>query len=169
MKNVLKIGALALAMFTFAFSAQAQQTFGYVDAQPILAELPAVKQAEANLEALQAQLQKKLEASITQFQGEVQKFQQDVEEGVLSPVQQQNEQTRLETRQQELAGEEQKMVKQIQDKRTELLEPIYDSLNEAIAAVAKENGFTFIFDKQVLLYSDESQDMSEAVKAKINI
>ena len=58
MKNVFKIGALALAMFAFAFTAQAQQTFGYVDAQAILAELPAVKQAEANLEALQAQLQK---------------------------------------------------------------------------------------------------------------
>lgn len=169
MKNVLKISALALAMVAFAFSAQAQQSFGYVDAQAILADLPAVKQAEANLEALQAQLEKKLQASITQFQGDVQKFQQDVEEGVLSPVQQQTEQARLEKRQQELAGEEQGMVQQIQKKRTELLEPIYDSLNAAIADVAKENGFTFIFDKQVLLYSDESQDVSEAVKAKINI
>ncbi|WP_367393024.1 OmpH family outer membrane protein [Lewinella sp. LCG006] len=169
MKNVLKIGALALAMFTFAFSAQAQQTFGYVDAQAILTELPAVKQAEANLEALQAQLQKKLEASITQFQTDVQAFQQKVERGELSRIQQEDQQAALEKRQQELAGEEQKMVQQIQDKRTELLEPIYDSLNEAIAAVAKENGFTFIFDKQVLLYSEESQDVSEAVKAKINI
>lgn len=169
MKNVLKIGALALAMFTFAFSAQAQQTFGYVDAQAILAELPAVKQAEANLEALQAQLQKKLQASITQFQTDVQAFQQKVERGELSRIQQEEQQAALEKRQQELAGEEQGMVEQIQDKRTELLEPIYDSLNEAIAAVAKENGFTFIFDKQVLLYSEESQDVSEAVKAKINI
>jgi outer membrane protein len=169
MKNVFKIGALALTMLVFAFTAQAQQTFGYVDAQAILAELPAVKQAEANLEALQAQLQKKLEASITQFQTDVQAFQQKVERGELAPVQQQTEQARLEKRQQELAGEEQGMVQQIQDKRTELLEPIYDSLNEAIASVAKENGFTFIFDKQVLLYSEESQDMSEAVKAKINI
>ena len=103
------------------------------------------------------------------FQQDVQSFQQKVERGELSPVQQQTEQSRLEKRQQELAGEEQGMVQQIQDKRTELLEPIYDSLNEAIASVAKENGYTFIFDKQVLLYSEESQDVSEAVKAKINI
>lgn len=169
MKNVFKIGTLALAMFAFAFSAQAQQQFAYVDAQAILAELPSVKQAEANLEALQAQLQKKLEASITQFQQEVQTFQQKVDRGELSPVQQQTEQARLEKRQQELAGEEQKMVQQIQDKRTELLEPIYDGLNAAIAAVAKESGFTFIFDKQVLLYSEDSLDVSEEVKARIEI
>lgn len=169
MKNVLKIGTLALALFAFAFTAQAQQQFAYVDAQAILAELPSVKQAEANLEALQAQLQKKLEASVTQFQQDVQTFQQKVERGEMSRLDQESEQARLEKRQQELAGEEQGMVQQIQDKRTELLEPIYDGLNTAIEEVAKENGFTFIFDKQVLLYSQDSQDVSEAVKAKINI
>lgn len=169
MKNVLKIGALALTMFAFAFTAQAQQQFAYVDAQSILAELPAVKQADANLEALQAQLQKRLEASVAQFQKDVTAFQQSVERGELSRVQQEAEQTRLETLQQKLAGEEQGMVQQIQDKRTELLQPIYDSLNTAIEEVAKENGYTFIFDKQVLLFGEESQDVSEAVKAKINI
>ena len=169
MKNVLKIGALALAMFAFAFTAHAQQQFAYADVQSILAELQAVKQADANLEALQAQLQKRLEASVEQFQKDVVAFQQKVERGELSPVQQQTEQAALEQRQQELAGEEQGMVQQIQEKRTELLQPIYDSLNEAIKAVAEEQGFTFIFDKQVLLFGEDSQDVSEAVKAKINI
>ena len=169
MKKLMKIGTLAVALFAFAFTAQAQQQFGYVDAQAILSDLPSVKQAEANLEALQAQLEKRLQASIETFQKDVQAFQQKVERGELAPIQQQQEQAKLETRQMELAQEEQGMVQQIQEKRNELLEPIYDSLNNAIAEVAKEKGFTFIFDKQVLLYSEESQDVSEAVKAKINI
>jgi outer membrane protein len=169
MKKLMKIGTLAIALFAFAFTAQAQQQFGYVDAQAILGELPSVKQAEANLEALQAQLEKKLQASIETFQKDVQAFQQKVERGELTRIDQEKQQATLEARQQELAKEEQGMVQQIQDKRSELLEPIYDGLNSAIAEVAKEMGFTFIFDKQVLLYSDESQDVSEAVKAKINI
>ncbi len=169
MKKVLKISALALAMFAFAFTAQAQQQFAYVDAQGILAELPAVKQAEANLEALQAQLEKRLQASIEQFQKDVAAFSQKVERGEMSPVQQQTEEQALQKRQQELAVEEQGMVQQIQEKRTELLEPIYDGLNSAIKAVAEEQGFTFIFDKQVLLYGEDGMDVSEAVKAKINI
>ena len=87
----------------------------------------------------------------------------------MSPVQQQTEEQALQKRQQELAVEEQGMVQQIQEKRTELLEPIYDGLNSAIKAVAEEQGFTFIFDKQVLLYGEDGMDVSEAVKAKINI
>ena len=150
-------------------TAQAQQSFAYVDAQAILAELPVVKQAEANLEAFQAQLEKRLTASIEQFQKDVADFQQKVEQGLLSPIQQQEEQAALEKRQQELAAEEQGMVQQIQEKRTELLQPIYDGLNDAIKAVADEQGFTFIFDKGVLLYGEETMDVSEAVKAKINI
>lgn len=168
MKNVLRIGALTLALIAFAFTAQAQQ-FGYIDAQGILAELPQVKQAEANLEALQTQLQKRLEASFTQFQQDYQTLQDKVSRGELSPVQQEEEAAKLQARQQELAQEEQNMVQQIQDKRTELLEPIYTSMNEAIEAVAKEKGLTFIFDKQVLLYSQETQDVSADVKAKMNI
>lgn len=167
-KNILKIGAMAIALFAFAFNAQAQQ-FGYVDSQGILAELPAVKQAEANLEALQAQLQKKLEASIEQLQTDYVTLQQKIERGELSPVQQQTETEKFQVRQQELAAEEQGMVQQIQEKRNELLEPIYTGLNDAIKVVAKEKGFTFIFDKQVLLFGEESQDVSTEVKAKLNI
>ena len=127
------------------------------------------EQAEANLEALQAQLQKRLEASIEQFQKDVAAFQQQVERGELSPVQQQSEEQKLQTRQGELAAEEQGMVQQIQDKRTELLEPITTAVNDAIKAVAEEKGLTFIFDRQVLLYGEETLDVSEEVKAKITL
>jgi outer membrane protein len=168
MKNILKWGVLTLALVAFASSAQAQQ-FGYVNAQEILGELPAVKQADANLEALQAQLQKKLQASIEQLQKDYGALQQKIERGELSPVQQQAEVEKLKAREQELSGEEQGMVQQIQDKRKELLEPIYDQLNNAIKAVAKEKGYTFIFDQQVLLYSEESQNVSAEVKAKLGI
>ena len=168
MKNILKLGMLSMAFLAFAFAAQAQQ-FGYVDAQLILSELPTVKQAEANLEALQAQLQKKLQASIEQLQKDYGALQQKIERGELSPVQQQAEVEKLKVREQGLATEEQTMVQQIQDKRTELLEPIYTGLNDAIKAVAKEKGYTFVFDKQVLLYSEESQDVSTAVKTKLGI
>ncbi|MEZ4986597.1 MAG: OmpH family outer membrane protein [Saprospiraceae bacterium] len=169
MKNVLKIGLVAIAMVALSFTAQAQQKFAYVDAQAILADLPAVKQAEANLEALQLQLQKKLQASVEQLQKDYMAVQQKVERGELSPVQQEQEGQKLQQRQQELAAEEQGMVEQIQNKRNELLEPIYNSLNDAIKAVASENGYTFIFDKQVLLFGEESQDVSEAVKSKMGL
>lgn len=147
---------------------QAQQ-FGYVDSQGLLNELPAVKQAESNLEALQQQLQKKLQANFEQLQKDAAALEQKIQRGELAPVQQEEQVAAIQKRQQDLQIEEQGMVQQIQEKRNELLEPIYTSLNTAIADVAKEKGFTFIFDKQILLYGEETQDVTAAVKAKLNI
>jgi len=52
-----------------------------------------------------------------------------------------------------------------------LLQPIYDKVNTAIKAVAEEEGYAFIFDgsTQVLLYADETTDVSSKVKAKLGM
>ena len=168
MKNLLKISTLTLVLFVCTFSLQAQN-FGYVDSQLILSEMPAVKQAESNLEALQLQLQKKLQAGIEQLQKDYTELQQKVERGELSRLQQEQGGADIQARQEALQQEEQGMVQQIQEKRNELLEPIYADLNTAIAEIAKEKGYTFIFDKQILLYGEESQDVSTEIRAKLNM
>lgn len=168
MKQVLKIAALLLVLVGTATAVQAQK-FGYVNSTALLAELPEVKQAEANLEALQKQLQKKGQSMVEQLQKEYGEIQGQIERGELSPKQQEEAGKKLETQQQEIAQFEQEMMGQIQAKRQELLEPIYARVNEAIAAVAKEGGYTFIFDQNVLLYYEESQDVSDEVKAKLNL
>ena len=61
------------------------------------------------------------------------------------------------------------MVADLQKKRNDLLEPIYEKVNEAIKAVAKEQGFQFIFDQQVLLYGEETSDVSAAVRTKLGM
>lgn len=168
MKSIIKTGIFAIALFCIAGSMQAQD-FGYVNSAAILAEMPNVKQADANLEALQKQLQKKGQSMVEQLQKDYVEVQQRVERGELSPVQQQDEAKKLEDRQKEIAKFEQDMVAQIQKKRDDLLKPIYDAVNQAIKDVAKENGFQFIFDATVLLYAEESQDVSSLVKAKLGI
>lgn len=170
MKRILKISLLVTVAMCSLVVAQAQK-FGYVNSAAILAEMPEVKQADANLEALQKQLQKKGQGMVEQLQKDYVAVQQKVERGELSPKQQEEEAKKLKDRETEIGQFEQDMVKQIQDKRTELLQPIYDKVNQAIKDVAGENGFQFIFDIStgILLYADESQDVSAQVKAKLNM
>lgn len=150
-------------------SAVQAQKFGYVNSQEILASMAEVKQADANLEALQKQLQKKGQGMVEQLQKDYQTVQQKIERGELSPKQQEEEGKKLEARQQEIAKFEQDMVNQIQKKRADELKPISDKINKAIADVAKENGFQFIFDQGILLYAESAQDVSSLVKAKLGI
>lgn len=168
MKKVIKIGGLFFAMLLMVNTIQAQK-FGYVNSSAILAELPQVKQADAELDALQKQLQKRGQKMVEDLQTKYAAIQKEVADGKLSPLQQQQEGQKLEAEQQKIAKFEQEMVQTVQKKREDLLGPILESVNTAIKNVAKENGYTFIFDSQVLLYAEDAGDVSAQVKAKLGI
>jgi outer membrane protein len=168
MKSWIKIACLVVAMGSVVSTVQAQK-FGYLNSAAILAEMPEVKQADANLEALQKQLQKKGQDMLKKLQEDYGKVQQQVQAGNLSPIQQEQESKRLQEEEAKIAKFEQDMIKQVQDKRDELLGPIYDKVNQAIQDVASENGYQFIFDQGVLLYAEDSQDVSTLVKAKLGL
>lgn len=168
MKKFFQLAVVALLLLAATTTASAQK-FGYVNSQAILAEMPEMKAAESGLEALQKQLQKKGQAMVEKFQADVQELQKAAQAGELTPKVQGEESAKLEKRQEEIGAFEQSMVADLQKKRNELLEPIYEKVNEAIKAVAKEEGFQFIFDQQVLLYGEEASDVSAAVKTKLGI
>ncbi len=168
MNQVFKFAFVALLLFVATATATAQK-FGYVNSAEILADLPAMKAAESNLEGLQKQLQKKGQAMVQTFQTDYQALQAKAQEGTMSPKQQQEEAAKLQKREEEIGTFEQTMMADLQKKRQELLEPIYDSVNNAIKEVAEENGYQFIFDQQVLLYGQESQDVSTMVRAKLGL
>lgn len=168
MKKFIQLAAVALLLLAATTTATAQK-FGYVNSAAILAEMPDMKAAESNLEGLQKQLRKKGEAMVANFQADVQKLEAEARAGNMTPKMQQEESAKLQKRQEEIAKFEQDMVKQLQDKRASLLEPIYDKVNDAIKAVAEAEGYQFIFDNQVLLYGQETSDVSAAVKAKLNM
>jgi outer membrane protein len=104
---------------------------------------------------------------LEQLQQDYGVLQQKVQSGDLSPKQQEEEAQKLQAREQEIAAFEQDMRKQVSDKREELLGPIYEKVNQAIKDVAEENGFQFIFDQNVLLYAEDSQNVNDLVKAKL--
>ena len=168
MKRILKITGLLLIVFGAMNTAQAQK-FGYVNSSAILAEMPEVKQMEANLEALQKQLQKKGQGMVEQLQQDYAAIQQKAASGDLSPKQQEEAGKKLEDQQAEIGKFEQDMVKQLQDMRNKELQPILEKVNQAITDVAKENGLQFIFDEGVILYADESMDVANLVKAKLGL
>ena len=59
----------------------------------------------------------------------------------------------------------------LQKKQTELLQPIIDKAKKAIEDVAKENGFSYIFDSAigVLLYTEGGEDILPLVKKKLGL
>lgn len=169
MKQLYSRSFLLFGFLVIALQTSQGQNFCYVNSQAILAEMPEVKQADTTLETLQKTLQQQLQASADKLQADYLAIQQKVEKGELAPTQQEEEAKKLQELQSQLSVDEQYMVTQIQNKRQELLEPIYAKVNNAISAVAKEKGYKMVFDQGVLLYVSETLDVSQLVKAKLGL
>ena len=154
MRKFIKISCL-LVMFTMiTMSAQAQK-FGFIDSDALLLEMPKVKQARANLEVLQNQLQAKGQNMVTDFQTKAQALQDKNQKGLITPKDAADEEKKLMKKQEEIQKFEQDMIKQLQAREQKELQPILNEVNDAIKAVAKENGYQFIFEKKTLLYFED--------------
>jgi outer membrane protein len=57
----------------------------------------------------------------------------------------------------------------VENKQGELLQPVYKKVYDAIRAVAKEKGYTHVFNKDVFLVAPEGDDMLAAVAAKLKV
>lgn len=170
MKKLIKISFLFIAFLSMTATVQAQK-FGYVFSAAILSEFPEKKQADANLETLQTQLQKKYDGMLKTAQAKAQQFQADFDAGKLSPLQQQEAQTTMTQEQEKIIKFEREIQDKMLKKQEELYSPILEKINKAIEDVAKEEGLTMVFnaDVQVLLYADESTNMTDKVKAKLGM
>ncbi len=170
MKVFLKSGILLAVALLFTNVVQAQK-FGYVNSGLLVSELPEMKQLQSSLEALQTQLKKKGEAEVAKFKQEEQAAVQKKQRGEMTPKEEEEVMAKLQKMQDDIYAMGAEMEQKLAEKQQEGMKPILDKVNEAIKAVATEEGFQYIFDTQagVILYADETADVTELVKAKMNM
>ena len=172
MKSKLKYTFAIILAALFSFSLEAQKV-GYVDSGSILEMMPEVKEAESNLEALGKQLQAKGQKMMEEYQTKYQDLERRAQAGDIAPKDQEAQVAMLKQEEDKIVAFQQDMQKQLADKREALLAPILERVKVAIQAVAKENSYSYIFDGSpgvgVLLYADESTNVTSLVKVKLGM
>jgi len=164
-KSFIAVLALVLAQSTASFA----QKFGYCNSLALLAELPEVKQADSDLQAYQTQLQKKGQEMVKAFQEKAQELQRKQDQGTISPKDFSEQEAKLVKEQEDINKYAQEVDQKLGQKREELYKPILEKVNAAMQEVAKAGGYTMVFDTstQVLLFADESMDVTKEVIAKL--
>jgi outer membrane protein len=159
-------------LIALSATAGISQKYGHLNFGNLITLLPETEAADKELEEYQKQLVAKGEEMAKSFQEKYIEFVKEVQGGNLPPVKQQEQQTALQQQQQEILDYEQEIVDLVQKKREELLKPIIDKADSAVQEVAKENGYTFIFDTSIfnaVLFASEADDVLPLVKAKLGI
>ena len=167
--SMTKILTLAFIMIA-SFQLQAQK-FGYINSQELIQNMAEVREANANIETYKTQLQKKGEEMVKKLQTKYQSLEQKRAQGELSPKQLEVEAQSLQSEEVQIAQFEQDSQQKIIDKSETLLKPIRDKIQNAINAVAAENGYQYIFDASlgVILYADDTTDVSNLVRTKLGL
>ena len=175
MKKLLNI-SLLLTFFAIAVTNLQAQKFGHLNSANILGFMPGVHESDVTLKAYQDSLVSVGEEKAAQLKKEFDEFMEDYNTGNVPPIKAQQKQEEFQKKEQELVQYEQVIYNMVNQRREELLAPLIDSLQDAINAVGKEGGYTFIFETgasaagfSALLFAPESDDISALVKSKLGM
>jgi outer membrane protein len=160
-----------LAFIAFSTGAFAQVKLGHLNSSDLIAVLPGYKLAQDSLINYDKQIKDDYKVLLTELESKMGEYENMSKNPATSK-------TLLELKRKDVEGLQMRMQEfeslaneDIQNKKQELLKPLVDKINAAIEEVAKEGGYTYVFDSSVgvLLYAKDSEDISDKVKVKLKI
>jgi outer membrane protein len=164
---------LAVLLFgAFTLAAQTEPPkYGHMNLGNLLDAMPETKGAEDSLKIYAAKLAVKDSIMTQAFQEAFLLLRKQYEARELTQIQVQQRQGELEKQRQEIQAYEAKAQQDLEAKRGDLLKPILAKIDEAIKAVAKENGFMMIFDISTgsMLFASETIDVTPLVRKKLGM
>lgn len=155
--------------------AQAQK-IGFADLELILAYMPEAQAIERELNTYTQQLQKNIRAKQEYAETKLEEFQQRAQEAgeSLPETELQAMETELQKLQQEIYKSQQDAEQKLMVKRMDRLGPLLDKVQAAIDALAKEGGYTYIFNAtsggtSIVLHAGDQYNVTKELMKRLNI
>ena len=170
MKRFIGIIMFSIILITAGQNLGAQNfKFGYINKDELLKAMPDYDSANVKLENLRKELVSQLVSMQDEFTNKTTAFNNGSMS--LSDVVRKTREEELKDLNNRIQLFQVKATQQINDKNAELIQPILAKADKAVKDVAKEQGFTFVFDVGVLYYFDEKKsiNMLPLIKTKLGL
>lgn len=163
MKNLLVAAVLTVGMF----SASAQTKIGYISTDELIGIMPEAEKADAELKEYQAALQQQGQDRMKELGVKDSLFIKD--SAKLSPSMKEIKRKELIELYQRVQGFQTEAQEMYQEEAQRKITPIRAKAMDAIRVVAKENGYTYIFDVNAVIVAPPGDDVLGLVKKKLGI
>lgn len=163
MKKLLFVGAMALSMFT----ATAQNKIGYINTDELISTMPEAAKAQTELQEFQSSLGLNYQDLNAELNAKDSAFIKDSIK--LSPSMKEIKRKELIELYQRVQNYQQTSQEEYQAKANEKITPIREKALTAITAVAKENGYSYVFNEDNLLVKPAGDNILQLVKNKLGI
>ncbi len=168
--KTLKLTFIAIALFVGMNSfAQKGTKIGVINSNDLLAAMPEKSQVQKQLEEYAKQLEDAFMSMQKEYETKLAEYQAN--QATYSDIIKQTKIKELTDLEQRIQAFQQNAQQDLQNKESELLQPIIDKAKKAIEDVAKEHGYTLILDSGVgvVLYSVDADDILPLVLKKLGI
>jgi outer membrane protein len=163
MKKLLFVAGMALSIFT----AGAQSKMGYINTDELISTMPEAAKAQAELQEFQAGLGQQYQDLSAELNAKDSAFVKDSVK--LSASMKEIKRKELIELYQKVQNYQQTSQEEYQAKANEKIAPIREKALNAISAVAKENGYAYIFNEDNLLVKPTGDSILQLVKNKLGI
>lgn len=168
MKSVFKICLIAIVLFSAGTVNAQTLKFAHIDSQALIESMPETATARKSIEEQTTGLEKQLEDLQKEFQVKLADYTQKADS--LTDLVRQAKEEDLRGLQQRIQTFNNNASQKLQQKQAELMQPVFDKANQAIAEIAKQQGVIYVFDTNAVLYkSTASIDLLPLVKTKLGI
>jgi outer membrane protein len=168
MKSVFKICLIAIVLFSAGTVGAQTLKFAHIDSQALIEAMPETAAARKSIEEQASGLEKQLGDLQKEFQTKLTDYTQ--KQDSLTDLVRQAKEEDLQGLQQRIQTFNDNARQKLQQKQAELMQPVLDKANQAIADVAKAQGVIYVFDANNVLYkSTASIDLLPLVKTKLGI
>ena len=170
MKRFIGIAALMIIIALAGQSAMAQNfKFGHINSDELIQALPEFDTAQVKLEKFRKELVNALELMSVELNTKNEAYIKDSKN--LSDIVKQTKEQELTDMNRRIQEFQTTAQTQLQERQTELFQPVYAKVDKAIKDIGKENGFLYVFDvaKGSLLYFDETKSINILALAKTKL
>lgn len=161
---------LFLSFFLFAGKISAQQKYAHIISDEILVVMPEYKQLNATLDSRRKQYSEQLQAMYKDYEQKTIEL-NEYGAAMMEAVREER-MKEIQDLQERITTFQENAEEEIEKLQSKLMKPINDKYLKIVQAVAKENGYTYIFDISsgaVVYHPETSGDITELVKKKMGI
>ncbi|MFE3846497.1 OmpH family outer membrane protein [Flavobacterium sp. LB3P45] len=152
MKQIKTLLIAAILLFGANQTINAQAKTAHVDVSEIMAKMPAMIDAQKQLEKLSATYDANYKKMVEEYQTKLKKY--DSESATVTEVVNGERSKEVQDMQKRIVDFRDNAQKELQQKESDIVKPLMDKVRTSIQKVGKAKGFQYVLDGSTLLLAD---------------
>ena len=143
---------IAAIVFLGANQISAQTKTAHVDVNEIMAKMPAMLDAQKQLEKLSATYDSEYKKMVEEYQGKLKKY--EAEAATVTEAVNGERSKEVQDMQKRIVDYRDNAQKELQQKESDIVKPLMEKVRASIQKVGKAKGFQYVLDGSTLLLAD---------------